>query len=224
MDAMHVRLFDMQIRFADIELDTLGYLLRRAGKRVRLRPKVFDLLIHLALNRERVVPRDELVTLLWGPTVVGAGSLSGLVNELRTALGERGGEGSSIRTVHARGYQFVAEVREEMSEDRPETADASGVQPAFDPQPSGELMEEIRHRLSVFITDEIRPILEIEGVEGLSRPIVQSLLRDLASLDGQSRRRGHERVEGRSATVAGRPDRRMRLTRSRRPQEERGAG
>jgi DNA-binding winged helix-turn-helix (wHTH) protein len=221
---MHVSFLDMQIRFADIELDTLGYLLQRAGRRVPLRPKVFDLLIHLALNRERVVPRDELVALLWGQTVVGTGSLSGLVNELRAALGERGGAGSSIRTVHARGYQFVAEVWEEIGEDRPEIASTSGAQAVCAPQPSGELMDEIHHRISIFITDEIRPILEAEGVERLSRPIVQSLLRDLASPGGQSRRRGFEPVDGRSTQTQGRADRHMRFTRSRRPKQEGAAG
>jgi hypothetical protein len=50
---------------------------------------------------------------LWGDTVVGQGSLSGLVNELRNGLGEQAGAASSIRTVHARGYQFVAEVHGE---------------------------------------------------------------------------------------------------------------
>ena len=76
-----------------------------------IRPKVFDLLAYLVRHRERVVLREELVDALWGSTVVCLGSLSGLVNELRSALGERGRGPSSIRTVHGRGYQFVAPVR-----------------------------------------------------------------------------------------------------------------
>jgi DNA-binding winged helix-turn-helix (wHTH) protein len=100
----------MHLRFAEFELDSRRILLRRAGEKIALRPKVFDLLVHLAANRDRVVPRAELVAVLWGETRVGAGSLSGLVNELRRALGESGRGPSSIRTVHARGYQFVAQV------------------------------------------------------------------------------------------------------------------
>jgi DNA-binding winged helix-turn-helix (wHTH) protein len=217
-------LIDMQIRFADIEMDTLGYLLRRAGKRIPLRPKVFDLLIHLARNRERVVPRDELVALLWGQTVVGSGSLSGLVNELRAALGETGGADSSIRTVHARGYQFVAEVREEMGEDQPAVSVESVTHVVSGTQPSGDLMEEIRDRLCAFIADEVRPILEIEGFEHLSEPIVQSILGDLARLEEGSRQRGRGAADGRSGVAARPPDRRMRLARSTRSREERGAG
>ena len=105
-----IQRLSMQIRFEDFELDSRRFLLRRRGEKVALRPKVFDLLTHLARNRERVVSREELVAELWGGTRVGAGSLAGLVNELRRALGESGRGPSSIRTVHARGYQFVAPV------------------------------------------------------------------------------------------------------------------
>ena len=100
----------MQIRFGEFDLDSRRYWLRRRGEKIALRPKVFDLLIYLTRYRDRVVPREELVRALWGETRVGEGSLSGLVNELRAALGERGRGPSSIRTVHARGYQFVAAV------------------------------------------------------------------------------------------------------------------
>lgn len=103
----------MQIRFGDFELDSRRYRLQRDGEPIALRPKVFDLLVFLARHRERVVPREELVRMLWGGTRVGEGSLSGLVNELRAALGERGCGPSSVRTVHARGYQFVAPVEME---------------------------------------------------------------------------------------------------------------
>jgi DNA-binding winged helix-turn-helix (wHTH) protein len=102
----------MKIKFGEYELDEQKYLLERSGERVILRPKVFDLLVHLACNRNRVIRREELVDRLWDATSVGSGSLSGLVNELRQALGEDGRGPSSIRTVHARGYQFVAEVED----------------------------------------------------------------------------------------------------------------
>ena len=79
---------------------------------ILLRPKVFDLLAHLVRHRERVVRREELVEAVWQRTTVGPGSLSGLVNELRQALGEDRSKSSVIRTVHARGYQFVGRVEE----------------------------------------------------------------------------------------------------------------
>ncbi|MFO0689687.1 MAG: winged helix-turn-helix domain-containing protein [Myxococcota bacterium] len=103
----------MRWRFGAFRLDDEGFRLTRAGEPVALRRKVFDLLVLLVRERARVVPREELVERLWATTAVGSGSLSGLVNELRSALGEDGAGGSSIRTVHARGYQFVAPVEAE---------------------------------------------------------------------------------------------------------------
>jgi len=100
----------MHIRFGQFEVDEQRFLLQRDAVRLQVRPKVFDLLVHLVRHRERVVLRDELIMALWGTTAVGPGSLSGLVNELRGILGEAGRGPSSIRTVHARGYQFVAEI------------------------------------------------------------------------------------------------------------------
>lgn len=98
----------MRIRFGSFELDDERLLLARDGVAIALRPKVFDLLLVLVRERARVVRREELFERLWSSTAVGFGSLSGLVNELRSALGESGRGPSSIRTVHARGYQFVA--------------------------------------------------------------------------------------------------------------------
>lgn len=111
----------MRIRFGQLELDERRFLLKRGGVRLQIRPKVFDLLAHLIRNRERVVLRDELIMALWGTTAIGLGSLSGLVNELRQILGETGRGPSSIRTVHARGYQFVAKI-ETSAPDEPQPA------------------------------------------------------------------------------------------------------
>jgi DNA-binding winged helix-turn-helix (wHTH) protein len=122
----------MKIRFGEFVLDEPRFLLERQGERVALRPKVFDLLVRLARHRDRVVRREELIQHLWGTTAVGAGSLSGLVNELRQALGEDGRGPSSIRTVHARGYQFVARV---------EQAEASGHDAALKATARGERSE-----------------------------------------------------------------------------------
>lgn len=98
----------MRIRFGRFELDDERLILSSDERTIALRPKVFDLLLVLVRERARVVRREELFARLWSTTAVGFGSLSGLVNELRNALGESGRGPSSIRTVHARGYQFVA--------------------------------------------------------------------------------------------------------------------
>ena len=105
---MVIHSIDMRIRFGSFELDEDRFELTRNGLAVALRPKVFDLLAMLVRERARVVRREEIFERLWSTTAVGFGSLAGLVNELRSALGESGRGPSSIRTVHARGYQFVS--------------------------------------------------------------------------------------------------------------------
>lgn len=121
----------MRFRFGGFVLDDESFRLTRGGSPVALRRKVFDLLVVLVRERERVVPREELVGRLWSTTAVGAGSLSGLVNELRGALDEGSAGRSSIRTVHARGYQFVAPVELAPLEG------AQGVQAPVDPPGAG---------------------------------------------------------------------------------------
>jgi DNA-binding winged helix-turn-helix (wHTH) protein len=98
----------IRIRFGTFKLDERCWVLENAGETVALRPKAFELLLHLARHRDRVVRREELIKVVWGGTRVGAGSLAGLVNEVRQALSDSGGRGDAIRTIHGRGYQFVA--------------------------------------------------------------------------------------------------------------------
>jgi len=137
----------MAIRFGDFELDEKRFQLRLGGRRLAIRPKVFDLLVLLVRFRDRVVIREELVLALWGTTAVGPGSLSGLVNELRQVLGENGVDSSSIRTVHARGYQFVAVVESSEVGDRVPTSQAGEPSPPITEarnQPSDPGLELIR--------------------------------------------------------------------------------
>ncbi len=173
----------MRFRFADYELDVQRFILRRAGEKLSLRPKVFDLLIHLIRNRSRVVPREELFEVLWGDTVVGQGSLSGLVNELRNGLGERAGAASSIRTVHARGYQFVAEVR---GEEPAEEAESS--RPLFEarvrtPSHVSALLEDLHRRLSRVIREGASGVL-IEGPGQSGKSALLDALAPVAVHDG----------------------------------------
>ncbi len=150
---------------------------------VALRPKVFDLLIYLVRHRERVVPREELVRVCWGETRVGEGSLSGLVNELRGALGEGARGPSSIRTVHARGYQFVAPVLPEICMDPGGTRieDRGG---------TPEALHRIRHELGQMLREGPRGVVfVVEGVEA-SHALLEPVLALAGHLGVESLRLG----------------------------------
>ncbi len=66
----------------------------------------------LVENRERVLTKDELLTQIWGDTVVEERGLTRNVSILRKTLGEKPDDHQFIVTVPARGYRFVAKVRE----------------------------------------------------------------------------------------------------------------
>jgi len=100
------------MRFRDHELDLSRFELRRSGRRVRVQPKVLDLLVYLIRNRERVVPKDELLGALWQGATVSEAALTHAVKEARRAVRDDGGRQAVIQTVRGRGYRFVAAVQE----------------------------------------------------------------------------------------------------------------
>lgn len=101
----------LHICFADFELDEARFELRRNGEVVAVQPKVLELLLYLARNRDRVVPKDELFDEVWAGTVVTEASLSHAVSLARKALGDTPKQELFVRTVRRKGLQFVAEVR-----------------------------------------------------------------------------------------------------------------
>lgn len=101
----------MRAAFHDFELDEATRSLLRAGTRVALQPKVFDLLAFLLRHRAQVVPRDVLLRALWPDAIVTEASLTRLVKEARRALGDDGRSQRVIQTLQRRGYRFVARVR-----------------------------------------------------------------------------------------------------------------
>ncbi|HKQ03156.1 MAG TPA: AAA family ATPase, partial [Actinomycetes bacterium] len=103
----------MIYRFGDCELDDRGYELRRAGVSFHLEPQVFEVLAYLIRHRDRVVPRTELLDQIWGSRFVSDSTLASRVKAARRAVGDSGRQQAVIRTVHGRGYRFLAPVLEQ---------------------------------------------------------------------------------------------------------------
>jgi len=102
-----------RLHFLGFVLDLAGYRLDRGGVAVEVEPKVLDVLLYLIQHRDRVVPRRELISAVWAGVTVGDASLSRAIREARRVLGDTGDAQRAIRTVQRRGFQFVAEVRED---------------------------------------------------------------------------------------------------------------
>lgn len=102
----------MVIGFGDYELDTDLFELRCAGRPKSLEPQVFDLLVYLVRNRDRIVSRRELLDELWSGKVVTESTLSSRIKAARRAVGDNGRSQQCIATFNRRGYRFVATVKQ----------------------------------------------------------------------------------------------------------------
>ena len=102
----------MIYRFDGYELDTARLEVRLDGKALAVEPQVFDVLAHLVAHRDRVVPKEELLDSVWGDRFVSESALTSRIKAARRLIGDDGATQRSIRTVHGRGYRFVADVRE----------------------------------------------------------------------------------------------------------------
>src|SRR6266568_3439522 len=102
----------LHFRFADFEIDIARHELRRAGAIVHIEPQVFDLLVHLVRNRDRIVSKDELVDAIWQGRIISDAALSSRISAARRVLGDSGNDQSFIRTLHKRGFRFVGDVDE----------------------------------------------------------------------------------------------------------------
>lgn len=101
---------DVRIRFADVSIDVDAHELRRAGDLVDVQPQVFAVLIHLIEQRDRVVPKEELLDRVWQHRFVTESALTSRIKSARQAIGDNGRDQRMIRTVHGTGYRFIAAV------------------------------------------------------------------------------------------------------------------
>lgn len=99
--------------FGGFLLDVEKRLLLRNNESVPLMPKTFELLLVLLRRHGQVVTKDELMAGVWHDSVVEENSLNVHVSALRKLFGEKPNEHRFIVTIPGRGYQFVAEVRED---------------------------------------------------------------------------------------------------------------
>jgi TolB-like protein/Flp pilus assembly protein TadD len=94
------------------------------GTAVPLQPQVFDLLLYLVAQRERVVSKDDLISRVWGDRIVSDSALNSRINAARRALGDDGETQRLIRTIPRKGFRFVGEVLEQATASPP-PADAT---------------------------------------------------------------------------------------------------
>lgn len=126
----------MIYRFGEFTANSELFELRRGEDLVPVEPLVFNVLLHLLENRDRIVTRDDLIEAVWQGRAVADTTLSSRIFALRQALGDSGAAQTVIRTVPRRGFRFVAEA----TCDAPESGAETGAAPAPDPQADAALV------------------------------------------------------------------------------------
>jgi TolB-like protein/Flp pilus assembly protein TadD len=102
----------VQFVFDNHVLDLDRRELTRGSEVIATGPQVFDLLVYLVQNRERVVSKDDLLSAVWAGRIVSESTLTSHINAVRKVIGDNGAEQRLIRTVARKGLRFVGEVRE----------------------------------------------------------------------------------------------------------------
>ncbi len=100
-----------QYSFADISIDFAKMELKRAGKLIEMTPREFKILKYFALNPERVISRDELLSEVWGYNCYpSTRTVDNHILKLRQKLEKEPDEPAHFRTVHGAGYKFVPSI------------------------------------------------------------------------------------------------------------------
>jgi DNA-binding winged helix-turn-helix (wHTH) protein len=109
----------MQVQFGRFRLDTESRQLRHGDTERHLSPKAFELLRMLIECRPAALSKAQLHERLWPSTFVSDATLTSLVAELRSALGETSRRSRFVRTVHRFGYAFKGIVIEPQTRPTP---------------------------------------------------------------------------------------------------------
>jgi DNA-binding winged helix-turn-helix (wHTH) protein len=103
----------LRLRFDGWVLDLGTRELLRDRTPVPLSPKAFQFLQVLLERRPKAVSQEEIHELVWPGTFVSPSSLTRIVAEVRSALGDDAQQPRLLRTVHRFGYAFCGEASEE---------------------------------------------------------------------------------------------------------------
>ena len=109
----------MHFLFRDCVLDPERRELTRASEAIAVGPQVFDVLMHLIRNRDRVVSKDDLLDAVWSGRIVSESTITSHINAVRKAIGDAGNEQQLVRTIPRKGFRFIGEVKEEEREHGP---------------------------------------------------------------------------------------------------------
>ncbi len=122
-------------RFDEVEVDVQN-LRVTVGSEIRpLEPKAFRLLLFLIENPGRVLPKEEIMAVVWPDVFVSDNSLARAITQIRKALADDPKAPRYIVTVPTVGYRFAGDCKEEHNQPAGSDASDRGT-PAVVPMPA----------------------------------------------------------------------------------------
>ena len=90
----------------DLESETLWH----GNQEIRLRPKLFAMLVYLANNPNRLLATEELLKKIWPDVYVCPEIVKSSIRDLRKLLNDDPKKPCFIETKHSRGYRFIGNI------------------------------------------------------------------------------------------------------------------
>lgn len=97
-------------QFGPFQLNARERQLTRTGEVVHLRPKAFDVLLHLLEHAGSLVGKQDVMDAVWKQAIVTENSLTACIRQIRIALDDDAEAPEYIETIPVSGYRFIAEV------------------------------------------------------------------------------------------------------------------
>ena len=105
--------------FEGFRLDAASLMLYQNGAEVLLPPKAIETLLALVERSGEIVPKGELMEIIWSDSIVEESNLSQYLHLLRKTLGKTSTGKPFIETLKRRGYRFNGEVAVRFNEFSP---------------------------------------------------------------------------------------------------------
>jgi TolB-like protein len=189
--ARHLGL-EVLFAFAGYTLDVARRELRRGTDSIQVEPQVFDLLIYLIKNRERVVSKDDLIASVWGGRIVSDSTLNTRIHSARKAVGDSADQQRMIRTVPRKGFRFVAEIQQNADTAAPPSmvgvSVAAGAAPAqatsttMDKSEGGAIVLPANRRASLAVMPFVDNSEVVRARGGAADALVHDVITRLAKL------------------------------------------
>ncbi len=121
-----------RLLIGEFEIEPATRRVRRPdGLQVHLANRPFQVLLHLVANRDRLVPRAELLEHFWDGRDVYDGALTRCMSTVRKALDDQGNPARYVETRWAEGYRFIGPCAEIEDDGYSKLASLSAVEHDF---------------------------------------------------------------------------------------------